>query len=179
MLNARSTICVLIDVQEKLARAMHRPEALVANLEKLLQGLRALQVPVIWMEQNPLGLGPTLAPLARLLEGRRPMTKLSFSCCRCPAFEQALARTERGQVLLAGIEGHVCVYQTARDLLAQGYEVDVVADAISSRTPQNHKLALRRMSDEGAGLTGVEMCLFELLGAAEGPAFKEILAIVK
>ena len=179
MLKVQGCVCALIDVQEKLLRAMHRPEALVANLEKLLRGLRVLGVPVIWLEQNPRGLGPTVEPLARLLSGQQPLTKLSFSCCRCPAFAHELARTERGQVLLAGIEAHVCVYQTARDLLAQGYEVEVAADGVSSRAPENVDLALRRLSAEGAALTSVEMCLFELLGVAEGPVFRELLAIIK
>jgi nicotinamidase-related amidase len=133
---------------------------------------------VLWVEQNPDGLGPTVPALAGLLTGR-PIVKRSFSCCGEPAFVEALAATGRKQVLLAGIEAHVCIWQTVAELRAAAYEVEVAADATASRAPANKEVALGRIRAAGAGVTSVETALFELLGAAEGPKFKEILRIVK
>ena len=179
MLTPDNTALVVIDVQEKLMRVMHERDALVPNLEKLIQGIRALDVPIVWLEQNPAGLGPTIPEVTRHMEGLAPITKLSFSCCGTAAFSDALASLDREQILLCGIESHVCVYQTAMDLLDTGHEVEVVADAVSSRTAGNKAIALRKLERAGAGLTCVEMVLFELLQMAEGPAFKAILKIVK
>ena len=105
--------------------------------------------------------------------------KMSFSCCGNEEYMQKLDELKRNQVLVAGIETHICVYQTAIDLIDEEYEVQVVADAVSSRTPENKELGLKRMYDAGAQITSVEMALFEMLGKAEGPQFKEILKIVK
>ncbi len=179
MLSKDNTVLVVIDVQEKLMRVMHERDALVTNLEKLVQGANALGLPIIWLEQNPRGLGPTVPEVARHLDGRAPIEKLSFSCCGTQAFQGALDSLGRNQVLLCGIEAHVCVYQTARDLLDSGREVEVVADAVSSRVAENKAIALRKIESAGGKLSCVEMALFELLGAAEGDAFKAVLKIVK
>ena len=135
-------------------------------------------MPILWAEQNPQGLGATVREIASLLPGR-PIPKRSFSCCGESRFMQALTDLGRRQVLLAGIEAHVCVYQTAMDLMERGFEVHVVADAVSSRTILNKDIALRTMRDAGASITSVETALFELLRVAEGEKFKEILKIVK
>ncbi|MBC7238900.1 MAG: hydrolase [Chloroflexi bacterium] len=179
MLEVGDTVFVLVDVQGRLAQTMVNRERLFDNLQRLVKGLRVLGVPILWLEQNPRGLGPTIPELAALLPDVQPIPKVSFSCCRCEAFMKALRTTGRRQVLLAGIEAHVCIYQTAVDLLTQGYHVEVVADAVSSRTAENREIALMRLRDAGIPLTSVEMALFELLKVAQGPAFKEILAIVK
>lgn len=179
MLTTDNTLLVLVDVQGKLAQLMDGREALFENLQKLVQGVQVLGLPFIWLEQNPAGLGPTIPELAGLLQGQKPIAKFSFSCCGNEAFVAALQATERKQVLLAGIETHVCIYQTAADLLNSGYEVEVVADGVSSRTAQNRQLALQKMQQLGARLTSTEMALFELLGRAEGPVFKAMLKIVK
>ena len=178
MLERAATALVVIDLQEKLLRAMHEREALVASCAKLARGMLALDVPIVWTEQNPEGLGPTVAEVASLLPGE-PVAKRSFSCCGEPAFVEAVARLGRRQMVLAGIESHVCVWQTAADLLAAGHEVHVCADAVSSRTPANRDIGLERARDAGAAVTSVEMALFELLRAAEGDAFKQILPIVR
>jgi nicotinamidase-related amidase len=178
MLNANDTALVLIDVQAKLLPAIHEREALLDNLSRLLRGAKALGVPVVATEQNPAGLGPTVPELAGLLEGP-PIAKMSFGCCGEPAFLEALSRLGRRSILAAGIEAHVCVYQTVAGLLEAGYEVQVVADGVSSRKAANRDLALARMAAAGAKITSVEMALFEMLGAAEGSAFKQILQIVK
>lgn len=179
MLSPEQTALVLLDVQGKLAQLMHEREALFANLQRLIQGVRVLGLPVFWLEQYPQGLGPTVPEVARLLTDLQPMVKVSFSACGCGAFRQRLEASGRHQVLLAGIEAHVCVYQTAVDLLAAGYTVEVVGDAVSARTAANRQLGLERMGAAGARRTGVEMALFELLRTAEAPAFKEIARLVK
>ena len=178
MLGRDETALVVIDVQVKLMRVIHAREALVESLGKLVRGMAVLDVPIVWTEQNPDGLGPTVPEIAELLPGR-PISKLSFSCCGEPAFADAVERLGRGQLVLAGIESHVCVWQTAADLLAMGHEVHVCADAVSSRTPENKAIGLQKARDAGAALTSVEAALFELLGVADGPAFKQILRIVK
>lgn len=179
MLTISNTALVLVDVQGKLARLMDNHESLVMNLRKLLQGAQALGLPILWLEQNPAGLGPTIPELTELLQGQEPFAKMSFSCCGDEKFLTALKATGRRQVLLAGIEAHVCIYLTAMDLLKLGFEVEIVADAVSSRVAANRELALRKMERLGAGLTCVEMALFELLGRAEGPAFKTMLKVIK
>ena len=178
MLKKENALLVFIDVQGKLSELVDGSEALFGNLRRLLQGMNALDVPVIVTEQIPEKLGPTRDEFQEFITAS-PITKSSFGCCGEPAFFQALEKTGRKQVILCGIETHVCVYQTALQLLATGHEVTVVTDAVSSRDPANKTLALRRMENEGAKLTGTEMLLFELLGDANDPAFKSILQIVK
>jgi nicotinamidase-related amidase len=179
MLATGKTGLVLIDVQGKLAQMMHNREFLFENLKKLIRGMRVLRIPILWLEQNPAGLGPTLPEIAELMPDLTPISKMSFSACGTPEFMQALKAADRPQILLAGIEAHICVYQTAIDLLTLSYEVQVVTDAVSSRTPENKEVGLMKMKDAGVGQTSVEMALFEMLGVAEGPSFKEIVKIVK
>jgi nicotinamidase-related amidase len=179
MLKPQNTVLVVVDVQGKLAQRMHEKEALFANLQRLIQGIRVLEVPVIWLEQNPKGLGPTIPEVAALLPDGQPIPKFSFSCCGNAAFRRALREAKRANVLLCGIETHVCIYQTALDLLDLGYGVHVVADAVSSRTAENRRIALNRMRDAGVWITSTEMALFELLRTAKAPQFKAIAKIVR
>jgi len=179
MLKMESTVLLLVDVQGKLAHLMHQKEQLFNNLQKLIKGIQVLGIPVLWVEQNPAGLGPTIPEVADMLPDVKPIAKMSFSSCRNNRFLQALKELDRKQVLIAGIETHICVYQTAADLVDMGLEVQVVTDAVSSRTPENKTIGLQKMRDAGAGWTSVETALFELLGVAEGGAFKALLKIVK
>lgn len=179
MLRPDNTALVLIDVQGKLASLMHQREELYRNLEILIKGAQILDLPILWLEQYPQGLGPTIPEVAELLKDQQPLAKVCFSACGLPEFTQALRASGRRRVLLAGIEAHICVYQTCRDLLDQGYQVEVVADAVSSRTPENKQTGLDRMVQAGAVLTSVEMALFELLRVAGTPQFKEIARLVK
>jgi nicotinamidase-related amidase len=178
MLNRKNAVLVFIDVQGRLSELVDGPEVLFKNLRRLLEGMTALGVPVVTTEQIPEKLGPTRDEFQPFLT-RPPVSKTSFSCCGEPAFAKALEDLKRTQVILCGIETHVCVYQTALDLLEAGYEVSIVTDAVSSRDPANKALALRRLEVEGVSLTGTEMVLFELLSDAKDPAFKSILQIVK
>jgi nicotinamidase-related amidase len=139
-------------------------------------------VPVVVTEQYVRGLGPTVAPLREALDetgGYRPIEKACFSAHGCEAFVAQLAALERRQVIVAGIEAHVCVYQTVLDLLAAELDVTVVADAVSSRTAQNKEIALRRMVAEGVKLSSTEMALFELTVASGTDEFRAISKLVK
>ena len=179
MLNANDVLLLIVDIQGKLAQLMHEKERLFQNLQMLIRGSRILEVPILWMEQNPGGIGPTIPEIAGLLPDITPISKMSFSCCQNTAFVKALSELKRRQVLIAGIETHICVYQTAVDLIDMGYAVHVVADAVSSRTEENKHIGLRKMGDAGATWTSVETVLFELLRVAEGDQFKAMLKIVK
>ncbi len=179
MLTRDNTALIVIDVQGKLARLMHEKEALFQNLQRLIKGAQALRIPILWTEQNPEGLGPTIPEIASLLSETTPLPKISFSCCGDDSFTQKLKATGRKQFLIAGIETHVRVYQTARDLLNDSYDVEVVVDAVSSRTQANREIGLEKMRDAGAHMTSTETALYELLQVAKGDQFKEILKIVK
>lgn len=178
MLDRNRAILVLIDVQGKLSELVDGSETLFKQLKRLLAGMQALEVPVMVTEQLPGKLGPTRDEFQAFIK-EPPVSKSSFSCCKEPAFFQWLEKSGRRQVILCGIETHVCICQTALELLAAGYDVQVVTDAVSSRDPANKALALRRMEAEGVKLTGTEMLLFELLRDANDPAFKSILNLVK
>lgn len=178
MLTVPNTALLVIDFQGKLAQVVHDSRAVLAEAAKLIRGAKALDLPILWTEQNPAGLGPTVPELAELLPGQ-PIPKFAFSCCGEEGFVAALKALDRHQVLLCGIEAHVCVYQTAADLLTAGYQVHVAADAVSSRSPQNTAVGLARMQSLGAAITSVEMALFELLRVAQGDRFREILNIVR
>ncbi len=179
MLEVESTVLVFIDMQGNLARAMHDRESLFDNLKRLVKGVCVLGVPIIRTEQNPERLGPTLPEFAELMPEIRPINKMSFSCCSNSDFMKTLETLGRRQVLVCGVEAHICVYQTALDLLNRGYEVQVVADGVSSRTLENKRIGLARASAAGAGVTSAETVLFELLKTAEVPQFKDIARIVK
>ena len=179
MLKVANTALVLIDVQGKLATLMHERDELFRNLEILIRGADTLELPILWLEQYPQGLGPTVPQIAALMGTRTPVAKTCFSACGSDEFRRQLHACGRRQLLLAGIEAHICVYQTARHLLAEGFHVEVVADAVSSRTPQNRSIGIDEMVRAGARLSSVEMALFELLEAAGSPQFKEIARLVK
>lgn len=179
MLTLTDTILICIDWQGNLAQSMYRKEDLFKNLQKLISGLQILDIPILWTEQNPQKLGPTLSEIANLISHLKPISKMSFSCCGNEEFLRVLKAHTRKHVLLAGIETHVCVYQTAVDLISMGYEVQVVADCVSSRTLENKTIGLEKIKTIGATLTTMEMVLFELLRTAEAPKFKEIAKIVK
>jgi nicotinamidase-related amidase len=179
MLELKSSVLLVIDVQEKLFRAISEKEKRLDNLQRLVKGIQVLEVPLIVTEQYPKGLGPTVKEIADLLPGFKPIAKTSFSCCGDKAFSREFKKLDRKQVLLAGIESHVCVYQTAADLIGSGYEVHAVGDAISSRTEENRQVGLKMMEGLGVKPTSTETVLFELLKIAEGDKFKAISKIVR
>jgi len=179
MLDIENSCLIVVDVQGKLAELMHEKQVLFKNIQILIEAAKILEIPILWCQQCPQSLGPTTPQIAELLVGCEPIDKATFSCAADENFKTALAGLSRRQIVLTGIETHVCIYQTATDLLAEGYSVDIVADAVSSRTLANKQVALRRLSARGANITSTEMTLFELLRAADHPKFKQIARLIK
>ena len=179
MLTTENSVLLIIDVQEKLFRVMHQKEELAGNLQKLIKSIHVLEIPILVTEQYPQGLGATIPEISQLLSGIQPLPKVSFSCCGDDSFLREFKKLGRKQVLISGIESHICVYQTAADLISAGYEVYAVSDAISSRTEQNRDIGLKMMTQLGAKLTGTEAVLFEFLKVAKGEKFKAISQIVR
>jgi nicotinamidase-related amidase len=170
---------VVVDVQSKLAQLMFGREALLKNIQILIKAAKILDIPIVWCQQVPDSLGATVPEIAELLSDIEPINKASFSCCGDEQFINKLNALDPRQVLLCGIEAHVCIYQTAVDLQSRGYEVGIVADAVSSRTLENKQISLERLKTEGANLSSTEMVLFELLKTAKHPRFKQIAKLVK
>ncbi|MDX1302077.1 hydrolase [Photobacterium sp.] len=179
MLDTTNTALLIIDVQGKLAQIMDEKEALFGNLETMVKGANILGLPTLWVEQLPDKLGTTISQITDNIELQKPVVKSTFSAYRNPEFAAALKATDCKNVLVTGIEAHICVYQTAIDLHDAGYHVEVISDAVSSRTPQNKQLALDKMQHAGINLTCTEMALFELQSIAEGERFKQMLKIIK
>ncbi len=179
MLQVQHATLVVIDVQGKLATLMYEREEFYKAVTRMIHGAKAVDLPIIWNEQLPDKLGPTIDEVTQALPDQKPLVKKSFSCCGNSEFVDKLRSLNRKQVLLVGMETHVCVYQTARDLIGQGYEVYVVADAVSSRSLQNKEIGLKAMEQAGARTTCVEMALFEMLQEAEGEQFRQVIKIIK
>ncbi len=180
MLKVDNTALLVIDIQGKLAHLMYDKDSFFSNVERMISGAQVLGVPIIWTEQVPEKLGETIPQLRDLLlESTHPVSKISFSCCGEESFRQQLTALNRQQLLITGLETHICVHQTTADLLEMGYEMQIVTDAVSSRTAENRQLGITRMHDAGATLTSTEMALFELLRSATGAKFKAISKLVK
>ncbi|ARJ38134.1 hydrolase [Sporosarcina sp. P21c] len=179
MLQTNQTVFVLVDVQGKLAQIVNESKELHDNLEKLIKGLQVLDIPILWLEQYPDGLGATTESLSNLLREQQPIAKMTFSAMGNEEFVKQLNELGRKQVLIAGIETHICVYMTAADLVMQGYEVEVVVDAVTSRTEANKMIGLQKMKHLGVSGTCVETALYELLGEAGTDEFKRVLKVIK
>jgi nicotinamidase-related amidase len=180
ILKRDETVLVVVDFQERLAAVMPERENVLKNITKLVGAAKVLRVPILMTEQYPQGLGLTVAPLkASLGADYKPFEKLAFSCCGCEAFMTALGELRRRVVLLVGIEAHVCVLQTALDLIHREYKVHVAADACCSRNEMDWNMGLLRMEHSGVLMTTVESAIFQMLERAGTAEFKEILKIVK
>lgn len=179
MLSRSSAVLVVVDIQGSLFQAMQDKENLLANAIKVVRGANIFNLPIVVTEQTPVKLGPTVPDLARELTGSKAVSKESFSCWGNNGFREEMESFSRRDAVLIGIECHVCVYQTAIDLMDNGYRVHVVSDAVSSRTSDNRNIGLKAMEKAGAHLTSAEMVLFELLKSAGDAKFKEIYKIVK
>ena len=179
MLDIQKCCLVVVDVQGKLAQLMYEKEVLFKNIQILIKAAKILNIPILLSQQCPESLGPTIPEIAQLLKDCEPINKSAFSCCGEENFNTRLNETSRNQVLLCGIETHVCIYQTAIDLLRKGFSVIVSADAVSSRSRENKKIAIKRMALEGVKISSTEMALFELLKTAEHPQFKNISRLIK
>jgi nicotinamidase-related amidase len=180
MLDVDNTALAVIDVQGKLAGLVHDHEKVLVHVEHLIRACELFTLPILWSEQAPEKIGETVPSIRQLLYPRlRPIHKRSFSCYDNPEYVEHLRSINRRQILVAGIETHVCVYQTVRDLQRHGYEVHLVNDAVSSRHLSDRELAIARMRDEGITITTTEMALCELLKTADSVKFKTIMAYIK
>ncbi len=177
LMNADDTVLLLVDMQERLMPAIADGERVAWNARRLLDGAKALGVMAVATEQVPDKLGPTLPELAERL-GPCPAKRM-FSCRECDAMLQDWLDRGVHRVLIAGVETHVCVQQTALDLLAAGLHIYLATDAVGSRYPVDHQTALRRMESSGATLTTTEAALFEWCVEAGTPGFKAVSALAK
>lgn len=174
-------LLLIVDIQERLAAVMPRRDETVAAAVLLARASRALGVPILLSEQYRKGLGPTVPEVGDALAGAaEPIEKQEFSCVLAPPIREAIsARPERDQILVVGMEAHVCVYQTVLDLLHIGRQVHVAADAVCSRFDRDAEAALRSMAAAGAAVTTAESAVFQLLVRAGTPEFKAVLPLVK
>ena len=179
ILRRDSTALLIIDIQEKILSAMRSPEMVVNNTLKLIKGFKVLNLPIFYTEQYPKGLGPTSAQLLEELHGLSSIQKLTFSCFGADNLFARLIDNKISQVVVTGIESHVCVQQTVLDLLANNFQVNVPADAISSRRELDYNISLMRLAKHNAEITTTESVLFELLNVCGTDEFKEISKIIK
>ncbi len=179
ILKREAAALLLIDIQENILAVMNEPERVTGNSLNLIKGFKILNVPIFYTEQYPKSNGSTDSLLLKELEGLSAIQKMSFSCFGIQHFFTRLIDNNVSQVVIAGIESHISVQQTALDLLASGFQVNVAADAASSRKETDYKFALKRMRTHGVEITTTEAILFELLTTAGTDEFKEISNIIK
>ncbi len=181
LMRAETDCLILVDLQARLVPAMAAPEGALGRARLLIAAARETGVPVLVTEHCPASLGATVAEIARPAAeaGARVVEKTRFSAAAEPAFAEAMAALGRRRAVVAGMEAHICVAQTALGLLEAGCEVFVVADAVAARDPANTEAALARLRAAGAGIVTAEMAVFEWLGRADTPAFKALLPLVK
>src|SRR6185369_582686 len=177
LLERAKSLLLLVDMQERLVPAMADAADVTDRCGILLKAAYELGVPIFASEQYPKGLGPTLPQLAEF--ATRRMEKLEFSAYANPAIRDELKRAGQSQLILAGVEAHVCVLQTGLELIDAGYRVFVVADAVASRQPESREVALHRIARAGATLITVEMALFEWLRSASAPEFRSISKLIR
>jgi nicotinamidase-related amidase len=178
-LNKENTIGLVIDMQEKLLPHIHNHEEILKSNLTVVQGLKALNVPIVVTQQYTKGLGNSISTLSEAIGNFSYIEKSTFSCYREPAFIKVMNRSGKRNVLIMGIESHICVLQTALDLLYNNFNPVIVTDAIGSRNEEDKKIALWRMRDVGCIMTTTESILFELCRKAGTPEFKEISNLVK
>lgn len=179
LLKKSQTGLIVVDVQGKLARLVYESKSVIENICNLIKGAHLLNIPIIWVEQYPVGLGPTVEEIQDLLKEHVPIEKITFSAYKNAEFKEAIEATKCQSFLLTGIESHVCVYQTGADLIAHNYEIEIVEDAVSSRTKENKKIGIKKLNSLGAKSTSVEMCLFELMETAKYSNFKSVSNLIK
>jgi len=179
MLQKEDCGLIVVDIQGSLARIVQQSDLFIDNTQKLIQCCKLLTIPIIWLEQNPKGLGPTVPEISELLTESVVNEKSHFNALFEQSIKDAIKATDKKRWLVVGIEAHICVYQTVLGLLNEDYKVDVVSDCISSRLQSNIDLALLNMRDRGASITSLEMCVFELMKNAKTDSFRKILPVIK
>lgn len=178
-LNPKDTLLLIVDVQERLARVMERREQVEERINVLIRLANLMDMPIVLTQQYTKGLGPTVEALADNLEGVEAVEKIHFSCFEEDSFVKRMDASGRKTVLLTGMESHICVLQTALDLLSAGYNVHVPWDAVCSRNDGNREWALRFMEKAGALITSTETAAFQVLVKAGTPEFKEISSMLR
>ena len=173
------TAALVIDIQERLYPFIFENEKLTKNVTTLIEGLKIIGIPIFVTEQYVKGLGPTIEPVANVLGTHPRIEKMSFSCCDEPRVMEGIAVTGKENIILAGIESHVCVLQTALDLKRNGYQPVVVEDCVSSRRENDKRIAIERLRHEGVTITTYESILFELLRYSGTEQFRGISRLVK
>ncbi len=173
------TAAVVVDIQERLLPHIHDYGKVLENCLKLVEGLQILSVPLLVTQQYTKGLGPTNPSLAAKFDEFRHIEKTAFSCCEEPSFKEEISGLGKKNIILCGIETHVCILQTCIDLLEEGYAPVVVEDCVSSRNPGDKQVAIERMRQEGATITTSESILFELTRRSGTDTFKRISKLVK
>jgi len=179
VLKKETTALLVIDMQERILPVIRNSETVVENTLKLIKGFKAMNLPIYFTEQYPKGLGPTSQKILDELEGYTAYQKMSFSCSGAENLFEELPKNKLSQIVITGIESHVCVQQTVLDLIENNYQVNLAADAVSSRKEIDYLIALDRMRTLGAQVTTTESILFELLEVCGTPEFKEVSKIVK
>ena len=178
LLRADNAVLVVVDMQEPFLRSLFERERVLHNVCTLLEGAKALGVPVIATTQYAERMGGPVTEVQERLYDAPVLDKMAFSCWGQP-FQQELRRLNRRQILLCGVEAHICVGQTAHDLIVAGYEVHLAEEAVSSRSESNARVGFAKMRRSGVVPASVESALYELLGRAGTPAFREILKLIK
>ena len=179
LLNKKRSGLLVVDMQKKLLKTIPNPDLLTENVLKLIEGFKIIERPVFLTEQYPEGLGKTETAIKKALKGIEIGEKLSFSCCGIEGFSQKLRKQKIDQVVLCGIETHICIWQTAMDLLYNSFDVIVVKDCVSSRKEIDNENALNRMQANRIQISTTETVLFELLEKAGNDEFKKISELVK
>jgi nicotinamidase-related amidase len=179
LLDKNKSLLLLVDVQERLFPSIHEREKMLARIELLIAAAKLMEIPIVATEQYPKGLGKTLPEIAGMIPDIQPLEKIDFSCFQAPGFQEQLAAHQRRQIVVTGIEAHICVTQTALDLLNNGKEVVVVADAVGSRRPLDAETALRRLDNCGAVVATAESVVFEWLRRAGSEPFKALQSKIK
>ena len=179
ILNRAHTALLVVDVQTRLTQAVRNGQAMVAEIVKLVRGFRILGLPVFVTEQYPKGLGHTEPGILEALGRDSAVVKATFSCCGAPGLVSDIRSRGIRQVLVSGTEAHVCVQQTALDLLSRDFQVQLAVDAVASRKELDYRTALDRMARSGVILTSVESALFELLEVSGTAEFKQVAALIK
>lgn len=180
MLHSDDAIVVVVDMQEPFLRNIYERERVIKSVCRLLEGANILRVPIVSTVQNMKSLGDVIPEVKELLPRfLPPFDKMCFSCYADPGFASELNRSGRRQVILCGVETHICVSQTALAMTSAGFQVHVCADAVSSRTAENWRIGLEKARQGGALVTSLEAALFEILKVADTADFKAILKVIK
>lgn len=178
-LKRNETAAVVIDVQEKLFPLIHEHEQLAKNMSILIQGMKVMDIPLLVTQQYTKGLGGTVTQIKDAIGEYHHIEKMAFSCCGDEGFMSVLKKLNKKNVILMGIESHVCVLQTALDLIAEGFQPVVIEDCVSSRKPNDKRIAVERMKQSGAIVSTYESILFELTEVSGTDLFKSIVKLIK